>query len=83
MRCAGKREEYRNGLPPVGGCGGRRVASAIKALSPKTRVVLLTGWGQHLAADGEAIPHVDHILAKPPKLRDLRDVLREVGTGER
>ncbi|HEX3623998.1 MAG TPA: ATP-binding protein [Verrucomicrobiae bacterium] len=54
---------------------GRQVAAAIKGLSPATPVILLTGWGQRLIAEGDIPPHVDHILNKPPKLRDLREIL--------
>ena len=38
-------------------------------------VVLLTGWGQRLVSDGEIPPHVDHVLSKPPKMRELRAAL--------
>ena len=54
---------------------GRQVASAIKEISPETPVILLTGWGQRLAVEDEMPPHVDQVLSKPPKLRDLRDAL--------
>jgi signal transduction histidine kinase/ActR/RegA family two-component response regulator len=54
---------------------GRQVAAAIKNLSPTTPVILLTGWGQRLAAEGDTPPHIDSIVSKPPKLRDLREVL--------
>ena len=64
------------GMP---GLDGRRVASAIKQASPATPVILLTGWGERLRADGETIPHVDHILSKPPKLSELRAVLARWG----
>jgi PAS domain S-box-containing protein len=56
---------------------GRKVASAIKAASPTTPVIMLTGWGQRLVAEGDIPPHVDHILSKPPKLRQLRKTLAE------
>ncbi|MGE0680218.1 MAG: PAS domain S-box protein [Candidatus Binatia bacterium] len=56
---------------------GRKVAAAIKATAPTTPVILLTGWGQRLEAEGEALPHVDRILSKPPKLRELRAALAE------
>jgi PAS domain S-box-containing protein len=56
---------------------GRRVAAAVKACSPETPVILLTGWGRQLAADGDAPPHVDHVLAKPPRLRELREALSQ------
>jgi CheY-like chemotaxis protein len=54
---------------------GRRVATAVKGMSPATPVILLTGWGQRLADEGEPLPHVDLVLSKPPKLRELRDAL--------
>jgi signal transduction histidine kinase/ActR/RegA family two-component response regulator len=54
---------------------GRQVAASIKGLSPGTPVILLTGWGQRLVAEGDIPPHVDHVLNKPPKLRELRETL--------
>ena len=57
------------GMPYV---DGRKVAAAIKTASPGTPVVLLTGWGERMVADGEVPPHVDEVLAKPPKLGELR-----------
>jgi CheY-like chemotaxis protein/anti-sigma regulatory factor (Ser/Thr protein kinase) len=60
------------GMPYV---DGRKVASAIKAVSPRTPVIMLTGWGERMAAEGDIPPHVDQVLSKPPKLRDLRAAL--------
>jgi DNA-binding NtrC family response regulator len=60
------------GMPYI---DGRRVASAVKYASPSTPVILLTGWGQRLAAEGELTPHVDCVLNKPPKLCELREAL--------
>jgi len=60
------------GMPYV---DGRKVSSAIKTAAPQTIVLLLTGWGQRLVADGDIPPHVDHVLSKPPKLRELRHAL--------
>jgi len=64
------------GMPYV---DGRRVAAAIKAASPNTPVVLLTGWGQRLMAENEVPPHVDRVLNKPPRLKELRAALAELG----
>jgi CheY-like chemotaxis protein len=61
------------GMPYV---DGRKVASAIKVLSPSTPVILLTGWGHRLIAEGDVPPHVDLVLGKPPKINQLRDALR-------
>jgi signal transduction histidine kinase/CheY-like chemotaxis protein len=63
------------GMPNV---DGRKVAAAIKTASPRTPIVLLTGWGQRLIDDDDAPAHVDRVLSKPPKLRDLRQALADV-----
>jgi signal transduction histidine kinase/ActR/RegA family two-component response regulator len=63
------------GMPQV---DGRRVADAVKAVSPGTKVCLLTGWG-HLMDTATDVPaSVDWVLNKPPKLRELREVLAAV-----
>jgi hypothetical protein len=56
------------------------VAAAIKGLSAATPVILLTGWGQGLLADEDIPPHVDLVLSKPPKLRELRAALARFTT---
>lgn len=60
------------GMPYI---DGRKVAAHVKSVSPSTPVILLTGWGQRLMAEGDIPPHVDQVLSKPPKLRDLRATL--------
>jgi CheY-like chemotaxis protein len=60
------------GMPYV---NGRAVAAAIKGISSSTPVILLTGWGQRLVTEGDIPPHVDRILNKPPKLREIREAL--------
>jgi CheY-like chemotaxis protein len=62
------------GMPYV---DGRQVAAAINGMSATTPVIMLTGWGQRLVAEGDIPPHVDLVLNKPPKLRDLRDALAQ------
>jgi PAS domain S-box-containing protein len=62
------------GMPYV---DGRKVASAIKQASPSTPVILLTGWGQRLTSESDVPAHVDRVLNKPPKLRDVREALAE------
>jgi signal transduction histidine kinase/ActR/RegA family two-component response regulator/HAMP domain-containing protein len=56
---------------------GREVARAIKEISKATPVILLTGWGRHLLADGDIPPNVDHVLSKPPSLRELRETIAD------
>lgn len=63
------------GMPYV---DGRTVAARIKRASPATPIILLTGWGQRLIADGDVPMHVDHVLSKPPKAKDLRKALSAV-----
>lgn len=65
------------GMPYV---DGSKVASTIKRHSPVTPVILLTGWGRRLAADDEMPPHVDRVLSKPPKMRELRQALQQLCT---
>lgn len=65
------------GMPYV---DGRHVAAAIKGLSATTPVILLTGWGQGLLADEDVPPHIDLVLSKPPKLRELRAALARFTT---
>ena len=58
------------GMPNV---DGSKVAAAIKEASPATPVILLTGWGQRLQADGEMPPHVDQAPQQAPQtLRSAR-----------
>ena len=57
------------GMPHI---DGRRVAAAVKAASPKTPIVLLTGWGYGMRENGDLPSHVDHLLSKPPDVNELR-----------
>ncbi|HEY2083118.1 MAG TPA: ATP-binding protein [Verrucomicrobiae bacterium] len=54
---------------------GRQVAKAIKQESPTTPVVMLTGWGAFMKEDSEPPDQVDGIVSKPPRSRELREVL--------
>jgi signal transduction histidine kinase/ActR/RegA family two-component response regulator len=63
------------GMPYV---DGRKVAAAIKAASPQTPIVLVTGWGQSMRADDVLPMHVDRLLGKPPDIAELRSVLAEL-----
>jgi CheY-like chemotaxis protein len=62
------------GMPYV---DGRQVAAAVRAMAALTPIILLTGWGQRMAAEHE-VPEVNCVLAKPPRLRELRAVLAEL-----
>jgi CheY-like chemotaxis protein len=60
------------GMPNV---DGRKVAAAIRAASPTTPIVLLTGWGRRLASERDVPAEVSRL---PPKLRELRAALAEL-----
>ena len=60
------------GMPDI---DGHRVARAIKTDSPRTPVVMMTGWGAAMQQDGEVPPEVDALVAKPPSIQELNDLL--------
>ncbi len=56
---------------------GREVARRVKARSPHTPVILLTGWGVRL--EDERIPaSVDYVMSKPPRLQELQRAMRRL-----
>jgi signal transduction histidine kinase len=63
------------GMPHV---DGRQVVASLRAATPDTPIIMLTGWGQRLQADNEQTPHVDRLLSKPPRLQELRKALAEL-----
>lgn len=63
------------GMPYI---DGRRVAAGIRAMAADTPVILLTGWGRRMLAHNDIPPHVNRVLAKPPKLHELRSALAEL-----
>jgi DNA-binding response OmpR family regulator len=67
------------GMPYV---DGRQVVAGVRAMSPATPIILLTGWGQHGVDEQDQPPQVDRVLGKPPRIRELRTVLAEL-TGRR
>jgi CheY-like chemotaxis protein len=60
------------GMPDV---NGRQVAEKIKAASPRTTVIMLTGWGAMLQERGQEASLVDAILSKPPRPSELVQTL--------
>ena len=67
------------GMPYV---DGRQVVASVRAMSPGTPIILLTGWGQHVQGESESTLQVDRLLGKPPRVRELRAALAEL-TGRR
>jgi hypothetical protein len=54
------------------------VAQKIKAASPRTQVVLMTGWIDDVGTEGDLSRRVDHVMSKPPTMRALREALKAV-----
>lgn len=54
---------------------GDKLALAVKALSPTTPVILLTGFGDVMEATGEHPAGVDIVAAKPIRLLTLRRIV--------
>jgi signal transduction histidine kinase/DNA-binding response OmpR family regulator len=67
------------GMPYV---DGREVGAAIKARKSATAVILLTGW-ESQDSSMEAIPGIDQVLRKPPRIRELRNALAVVANRDR
>jgi signal transduction histidine kinase len=68
------------GMPYV---DGRQVVDSVRASTQDTPIIMLTGWGQQLAADNERAPRVDRLLSKPPRLQELRSALAELTADRR
>jgi signal transduction histidine kinase len=54
---------------------GGEVARRVRQANPRVRVILLTGWGTDAASACEGAGQVDVVLAKPPRLAQLREAL--------
>ena len=63
------------GMPDM---DGHHLARAIKAASPHTPVIMLTGWGTMMKAEGETAPEVDAVLSKPPRIPELNATLHRM-----
>lgn len=63
------------GMPYV---DGRKVTRQVKSISPTTPVILLTGWGSRMQAEGNIPLEVDYVLGKPPTLEQLQRALQTV-----
>jgi CheY-like chemotaxis protein/anti-sigma regulatory factor (Ser/Thr protein kinase) len=60
------------GMPEM---DGRQVARAIKAESPSTPVIMLTGWGAMMKENGERADGIDALVGKPPGMEELNRLL--------
>jgi CheY-like chemotaxis protein len=60
------------GMPDI---DGRQVAKTIKKEFQGTPVIMMTGWGTMMKEEGEAPPEVDALVGKPPRIRELNELL--------
>ena len=65
------------GMPEI---DGRIVARTIKAESPSTPVIILTGWGATVRGDAAIASTVDAVVNKPPHIQELNDLLLRMAT---
>ena len=63
------------GMPDM---NGGELAQRVKAISKDTPVVLLTGWAAQLDTEKNSMPWVDVVLGKPPKRRELLDIIQKL-----
>ena len=54
---------------------GHQIAKIIKAESPRTPIIMMTGWGTIMKQNKETAPEVDALVGKPPNLRQLNALL--------
>lgn len=64
------------GMPEV---DGYEVAKTVKAESPNTPVIMMTGWGRMMKEEFESSSQVDAVLCKPPSLQGLQELLLRFG----
>jgi len=57
---------------------GHQVVASLRAISPATPIILLTGWRHQLKDGAERSLQVDRLLGKPPRIRELRLALAEL-----
>jgi len=57
---------------------GDQLALKVKALRPDVPIILLTGFGDLMNADGDKPAGVDVVVAKPFSMASLREAVAEV-----
>ncbi len=66
------------GMP---GISGIELARTVAQRSPKTPVILLTGWGDQLKGEGKSLEGITQILGKPVTIDHLITALKAVKPG--
>ena len=60
------------GMPDI---NGHQVARSIKAESPHTPIIMMTGGGTLANEGGDTASSVDLVVGKPPRIAELNDLL--------
>jgi len=63
------------GMPDI---DGQRVARMIKAESPQTPIIMMTGWGTFMEDHRETTLPVDAVVGKPPCMQELNDLVLRI-----
>jgi len=63
------------GMPDI---DGHQVARTIKAESPATPIIMMTGWGTMMKEEGETASEVDAVVGKPPRIQELNNLLLQL-----
>jgi len=63
------------GMPKM---DGHQLARAIKAESPHTPTIMMTGWGTMMKEEGETASEVNAVIGKPPQIQELNELLLRV-----
>ena len=68
------------GMPKM---DGHQVARTIKAESPYTPIIMMTGWGTIMREEGETASEVDAVIGKPPRMQELNDLLLRITASDK
>jgi signal transduction histidine kinase len=60
------------GMPKM---DGHQVARTIRAESPLTPIVMMTGWGTLMKENDKRAPEINIVVSKPPNMQALNDLL--------
>ena len=73
-------EAYETVITDLGmpGIDGRQVARGIKAASPATPIVMLTGWEASMRESGELPPEISALVGKPARASELNSLLLQL-----
>lgn len=68
------------GMPKM---DGHQLARIIKAESPLTPIIMMTGWGTMMKEDNKPVPEVDALVGKPPRMQELNGLILQVTAQEK